>query len=90
MMLLKPVRLIVCMCLILNVCREWTLDSQIRYIKVVSGPVRKESILVGLKNGQIFRIFVNNAFPNFILKQQISIRCLDLSLRLDACYDTCM
>jgi len=60
--------------------REWTLDSQIRYIRVVGGPVGKESMLVGLRNGQVFRIFVNNSFPNFLLKQQVSIRCLDLSL----------
>lgn len=60
--------------------REWMLDCQIRYIKVVSGPVGMESILVGLRNGQISRIFVNNPFPNLLLKQQVAIRCLDLSL----------
>lgn len=63
------------------VCREWVLDSQIRYIKVVSGPVAMESILVGLRNGQVLRIFVNNPFPNLLLKQVVAIRCLDLSLR---------
>ena len=61
--------------------RDWSMDSQIRYIRVVSGPAGRESMLVGLRNGQVFRIFVNNSFPNFILKQQVSIRCLDLSLR---------
>lgn len=61
--------------------REWVLDSQIRYIKVVGGPVARESILVGLRNGQVFRIFVNNPFPNLLLKQQVAIRCLDLSVR---------
>lgn len=61
--------------------REWVLESQIRYIKVVGGPVARESILVGLRNGQVFRIFVNNPFPNLLLKQQVAIRCLDLSLR---------
>ena len=62
-------------------CREWVLDSQIRYIKVVTGPVGMESILVGLRSGQIFRIFVNNPFPNLLLMQKVAIRCLDLSQR---------
>ncbi len=57
------------------------MDSQIRYIKVVSGPEGKESILVGLKNGQVLRIFINNPFPNLLFKQKVAIRCLDLSLR---------
>ena len=64
--------------------REWVLDSQIRYIKVVGGPEGKESILVGLRNGQVLRIFVNNPFPNLLFKQQVAIRCLDLSLRYEA------
>lgn len=61
--------------------REWMVDSQIRYIRVIGGPTGKESILVGLRNGQIFRIFVDSPFPNLLLKQQSPIRCLDLSLR---------
>lgn len=74
----------VCVC----TCREWVLDSQIRYIKVVSGPVAMESILVGLRNGQVLRIFVNNPFPNLLLKQVVAIRCLDLNLRYGMVYRT--
>ncbi|XP_046642661.1 intraflagellar transport protein 122 homolog [Daphnia pulicaria] len=30
--------------------REWTLDSPVRYIKIVGGPANKEGLLLGLKN----------------------------------------
>ena len=63
-------------------CREWLLESQIRYIKVVGGPPSREGMLVGLRNGQIFKIFIDNPFPILLLKQQTSVRCLDLSARL--------
>ena len=33
--------------------REWTLDSPVRYIKIVGGPANKEGLLLGLKNGQV-------------------------------------
>ena len=59
--------------------KEWVLESIIRYIKVVGGPSGREGILVGLKNGVIFRIFVDNPFPIRLLKLPNSIRCLDLS-----------
>ena len=43
--------------------REWILEAKIMYVKVVSGPPKRESLLVGLQNGVVLRIFIDNAFP---------------------------
>ncbi|XP_047473268.1 intraflagellar transport protein 122 homolog [Penaeus chinensis] len=59
--------------------REWQMDSLIRYIKVVGGPANREGLLLGLKNGQVLKIFLDNAFPVSLLKVPAAIRCLDLS-----------
>jgi len=60
---------------------EWVVESQIRYIKAVGGPPGREGILVGLMNGQIMKIFIDNSFPIQLIKLQIPVRCLDLSAR---------
>ncbi|XP_052282617.1 intraflagellar transport protein 122 homolog isoform X3 [Dreissena polymorpha] len=59
--------------------KEWVMESLIRYIKVIGGPPGREGLLVGLKNGQILKLFVDNPFPILLLKQHTSVRCLDMS-----------
>ena len=59
--------------------REWMMESLIRYIKVVGGPPEREGLLLGLKNGQILKIFLDNPFPVLLLTISSAIRCLDLS-----------
>ncbi|XP_073207351.1 intraflagellar transport protein 122 homolog isoform X1 [Lepidochelys kempii] len=59
--------------------REWLMESLIRYIKVIGGPSGREGLLVGLKNGQILKIFVDNLFAIVLLKQSTAVRCLDMS-----------
>ncbi|KAL7754398.1 hypothetical protein RI367_000379 [Sorochytrium milnesiophthora] len=59
--------------------REWVLDASVRYIKVTGGPVGREGILVGTKDGRVLQIFVDNPFSVELVKQAAPIRCVDLS-----------
>ncbi len=59
--------------------REWVLDSEIRYVKTISGPPKREGVLVGLKNGSVLKIFIDNGFPIPIVKQTTPIRVVDIS-----------
>ena len=43
--------------------KEWVFESKIKCIKVIGGPAKKENILVGLNNGNVLKIFINNSFP---------------------------
>ena len=55
------------------------LDANIRYVKIISGPPKKECMLVGLANGSVLKIFVDNGFPIPIVKQATPIKIVDLS-----------
>ncbi|KAH7444793.1 hypothetical protein KP509_02G092100 [Ceratopteris richardii] len=59
--------------------KEWHLSSAIRYVKVCNGTCGGESLLVGLKDGSILKIWINIPFPRCIYSHTSSIRCLDIS-----------
>ena len=48
-------------------------------MKTVSGPPKREGVLVGLKNGSVLKIFIDNGFPIPIVKQTTPIRVVDIS-----------
>ena len=56
------------------------MDSPIRYLKLVGGPTDHESVLIGLKNGGVYQVFVNNPFPQLLAKQTGVIYCVDMNV----------
>lgn len=58
---------------------EWNFDSYIRYAKMMGGPAGREMVLVALRNGEVFKLFVDNPFPVLLVKIPSAVRCADLS-----------
>ncbi|CAM1154605.1 IFT122 (predicted) [Pycnogonum litorale] len=46
----------------------------------MGGPPSREGLLVGLKSGQILKIFLDNSFPVNAIKIACAVRCLDINL----------
>ncbi|XP_060520600.1 intraflagellar transport protein 122 homolog [Cylas formicarius] len=59
--------------------KEWTFDSPIRYIKNVGGPAGKEGLMLGLKNGQVWEVHLDNVHPLLKVAINDGVRCLDLN-----------
>ena len=53
------------------------MESQVRYIKVVGGPPRREAMLVGLRNGQVMNgiDYSELSQNNECVWSCVSIRC---------------
>ena len=63
--------------------REWVLDSEVTFIRIMGGAPKKEGFVVSLKSGAILKIFVDNAFPVQLVKQNTPIRMIDISAGRD-------
>uniref|UniRef100_A0A158P9M3 Intraflagellar transport protein 122 homolog n=1 Tax=Angiostrongylus cantonensis TaxID=6313 RepID=A0A158P9M3_ANGCA len=46
---------------------------------VIGGPTGRETILLGLREGQVCKLFVDNPFPVQVLKLNGPIKCIDIS-----------
>jgi len=52
--------------------REWIMDAEVTYMKVMGGAAGWEGVILSLNSGAILKIFVDNAFPVQLVKQQQS------------------
>jgi len=59
--------------------REWSFDSDIKYLRVIGGASGREALITGLKNGEIYMIYIDNQFPIILYHHDIPIRSLDVS-----------
>jgi intraflagellar transport protein 122 len=55
--------------------RTWLLDAAIRYVKAAGGPPGREGVLIGLKSGDVVKVFADNPFPVPLIKHGVGIRC---------------
>ena len=47
--------------------REWTFESPITCQYFIGGPQKKEAVLIGLANGNIYKVFSENPFPILLI-----------------------
>ena len=51
-------------------------------MKIIGGPIKKESLIVGLANGNVYKIFSENPFPIILIQQTVPIKMIDISMDL--------
>lgn len=60
--------------------RVWQMEAAVCYMKVEGGPDGREGILLGLVNGAVAKIYVDNPFPLELANIGVAIVRADLSL----------
>ena len=53
--------------------REWILDGKVTYLRTIGGPPKREHALVGLANGQVLKLFVDNSFPIQLYRSTVAV-----------------
>ncbi|KAG5465400.1 hypothetical protein CUR178_00103 [Leishmania enriettii] len=59
--------------------REWSMESTVMFVKVAGGMEGREILLIGLKGGEVMKVFVDNPFPTLLHKGNAPVKCADLS-----------
>uniref|UniRef100_A0A095BX64 Intraflagellar transport protein 122 homolog n=1 Tax=Schistosoma haematobium TaxID=6185 RepID=A0A095BX64_SCHHA len=63
--------------------REWIVDSPVNCIRVIGGLPNKEGLLLGLKDGQVVQIILDNTFPIYLTKVMNEVYSVDISRNRD-------
>lgn len=59
--------------------KEWSFEADVKYLRVLGGASKREALIGGLKNGEIYMIYVDNQFPILLYQHDIPIRSLDVN-----------
>ncbi|KAH3761194.1 intraflagellar transport protein 122-like [Pelomyxa schiedti] len=59
--------------------REWSVDSEVSFLKVIGGMVGREGVILALKSGTILKIFIHNPFPTVLVKLDKRVNCVNLN-----------
>lgn len=63
--------------------REWVLNTSISFMTSMGGVSKKEVLLLGLSNGGVYRVNIDNPFPVLILEHSVKILQLDINKTKD-------
>ena len=58
--------------LITNVERDWSFETDIRFLRVLGGAPKREGMLCGTKSGEVYIIYLDNQFPINIYSHDIN------------------
>ena len=61
------------------ISREWVLNSHVKYMKMLPGPIGAECLLLATESGAVYKIFLDSSFPIEIQKINCPIYLCDLS-----------
>lgn len=56
------------------------MDAKVTYLKTIGGPPKREHAILGLSNGQVLKIFVDNSFPIQLYRASVGIVKCDLNV----------
>ncbi|KAL0234360.1 hypothetical protein PCE1_001396 [Barthelona sp. PCE] len=62
-----------------NMLKKWEFPAAIRYAKVFTSIAGNEVLLIGLKNGDIYRMYLGADFYTHLLTVNGSVRCIDFN-----------
>ena len=65
--------------LITNVERDWSFETDIKYLRVLGGAPKREGMLCGTRAGEIYIIYLDNQFPILLYTHEIPVRSLDIN-----------
>ena len=60
--------------------RMWNTDSRVSYMKIDGGPSNSEGIFLGLENGTIMKMFIDNPIAMDLFAQETAATCVDMSV----------
>ena len=63
-----------------DVAGEWDFDADVSCLSVDGGPAGEETVLVGLTNGEVWKVFVNHPLPQLLLRHPDGIKRAATSL----------
>ena len=56
------------------------MDAKVTYLRTIGGPPKREHALVGLANGQVLKLFVDNSFPIKLYQSTVAILKCELNV----------